>query len=73
MNKVLMINSKARRKSMTCGKKALATCEECRNAVRAFRDATRKAKTHLELNLAKGVKDNKKDFSFFFLRMSIVK
>jgi len=30
--------------------------------VRACRDATRKAKAHLELNLARDVKDNKKGF-----------
>jgi len=30
--------------------------------VRACRDATRKAKAHLELNLAKDVKKNKKGF-----------
>jgi len=37
-----------------------ATWEEYRNVVRACKDATRKAKVHLELNLAKDVKDNKK-------------
>ena len=43
-------------------KKGLSTWEEYRNVVRACRDATRKAKAHLELNLAKGVRDNKKGF-----------
>jgi len=36
--------------------------EEYRNIVRACREATRKAKAHLELNLAMDVKDNKKGF-----------
>ena len=43
-------------------KKGLTTWEEYKNVVRACRDATRKAKAHLELNLAKAIKDNKKGF-----------
>ncbi|GAB0207550.1 mitochondrial enolase superfamily member 1 [Grus japonensis] len=43
-------------------KKGLDTWEEYRNVVRACRDATRKAKAHLELKLARDVKDNKKGF-----------
>uniref|UniRef100_A0A803XVS0 NAD(P)(+)--arginine ADP-ribosyltransferase n=1 Tax=Meleagris gallopavo TaxID=9103 RepID=A0A803XVS0_MELGA len=42
--------------------KGLTTWEEYRNVVRACRDATRKAKARLELNLAKVIKDNKKGF-----------
>ncbi|GAB0207970.1 mitochondrial enolase superfamily member 1 [Grus japonensis] len=42
--------------------KGLATWEEFKNVVRECRDATRKAKASLELNLAKDVKDNKKGF-----------
>ena len=38
------------------------TWEEHRIIVRACREATRKAKAHLELNLAMDVKDNKKGF-----------
>jgi len=38
------------------------TWEEYRNAVRACRDAMSKAKTHLELNLTRDVKINKKSF-----------
>jgi len=41
---------------MECGK---VTWEEYRNVVKACKDATRKAKVHLELNLARDVKDNK--------------
>jgi len=36
--------------------------EEYSNAVKTCRDATRKAKVHLELNLARDVKDNEKSF-----------
>ena len=42
-------------------KEGQATWEEYRNVVRACRDATRKAKAHLELKLARDVK-NKKGF-----------
>ena len=38
------------------------TWEEYRNVVRACRDAMRKAKAHLELKLARDVKNNKKGF-----------
>jgi len=43
-------------------KEGQATWEEYRNVVRACRDATRKVKVHLELNLARDVKNNKKGF-----------
>jgi len=43
-------------------KEEQATWEEYRNVVRACRDATRKAKAHLELKLARDVKNNKKGF-----------
>ncbi|GAB0210235.1 mitochondrial enolase superfamily member 1 [Grus japonensis] len=43
-------------------KKGLATWDEYRDVVTVRRDATRKAKAHLELNLAREVKDNKKGF-----------
>jgi len=43
-------------------KEGQATWEEYRNVVRACRDAMRKAQFHLELNLARDVKDNKKGF-----------
>uniref|UniRef100_A0A8B9ZS82 Reverse transcriptase domain-containing protein n=1 Tax=Anas zonorhyncha TaxID=75864 RepID=A0A8B9ZS82_9AVES len=40
----------------------LATWEECNAVVRGCREATRKAKASLELNHARGVKDNRKGF-----------
>jgi len=43
-------------------KEGQVTWEKYRNVVRACRDATRKAKAHLELNLARDVKNNKKGF-----------
>ena len=45
---------------MECGKRDRP--QEYRNVVKALRDATRKATVHLELNLARDVKDNKKGF-----------
>jgi len=38
------------------------TWEKYRNVIRACRETTRKAKAHLELKVAKHVKDNKKGF-----------
>ncbi|PKU45588.1 rna-directed dna polymerase from mobile element jockey-like [Limosa lapponica baueri] len=43
-------------------KKGLATWEEYRSTVRVCRDAMRKAKDHLELNLKRDVKGSKKSF-----------
>jgi len=47
-------------------KEGQATWEEYRNVVRACRDAMRKAKVHLDLNLARDVKNNKKGFFKYF-------
>jgi len=51
-----------KRKIYRMWKEGQATWEEYRNVVRAGRDETRKAKVHLELNLARDVQDNKKSF-----------
>ena len=69
MSKELMDKLKGKKKVHEMWKKDLSTWEEYRNVVRACRDAMRKAKALLELNLAKEVKDNKKGF----LSMSAVK
>lgn len=53
MSKVVMDKLKGKKKASEMWKKGLATCEEYRNAVRACTDTTRKAKVHLEFNLAK--------------------
>jgi len=62
MSKVLLSKLKWKRKAYSMWKEGQATWEEYRTVVRACREATRKAKVHLELNLAKDVKDNKKGF-----------
>ena len=62
MSKELMRKLKGKKKVHEMWKKGLTTWEEYRNVVRACRDATRKAKARLELNLAKVIKDNKKGF-----------
>ncbi|GAB0182218.1 hypothetical protein GRJ2_000687100 [Grus japonensis] len=62
MSKELLEKLKRKKEVYQMWKKGLATWEEYKNVVRVCRDATRKAKTHLELNLARDVKDNKKGF-----------
>ncbi|XP_040400941.1 uncharacterized protein LOC121063970 [Cygnus olor] len=49
-------------------KKGQTTWEEYRDTVRVCRDATRKAKAHLELSLARDFKDNKKGFFKYISR-----
>jgi len=46
-------------------KEGQSTWEEYRNVARACREATRKAKAHLELKLARDVKNNKKGFFIY--------
>lgn len=36
--------------------------DEYRDVIRVYRNEMRKAEAHLELNMAKDVEDNKKDF-----------
>ena len=43
-------------------KEGQATWEEYRNIARACREATKKAKAHLEFNLARDMKESKKGF-----------
>ncbi|GAB0208607.1 mitochondrial enolase superfamily member 1 [Grus japonensis] len=62
MSKELLEKLKGKKEVYRMWKKGLATWEEYRNVVRICRDATGKAKAHLELNLAGEVKDNKKGF-----------
>jgi len=62
MSKELLAELRRKRKAYGMWKERQATREDNRNIVRACRDATRKAKVHLELNLAKDVKDNEKGF-----------
>ncbi|GAB0205688.1 mitochondrial enolase superfamily member 1 [Grus japonensis] len=62
MSKELLEKLKGKKEVYQMWKKGEATWEEYRNVVRVCRDATRKAKAHLELKLARDVKDNKKGF-----------
>jgi len=62
MSKELLAELRWKRKVHGMWKEGQATWEEYRNVVRTCRDATRKAKVHLELNLARDVNDNKKGF-----------
>ncbi|GAB0202805.1 mitochondrial enolase superfamily member 1 [Grus japonensis] len=62
MSEKVLEKLKGKKEVYRMWKKGLATWEEYRNVVRVRRDATRKAKAHLELNLARDVKDNKKGF-----------
>jgi len=56
------VELRQKRKVHGMWKEGQATWEEYRNVVKACRDSMKKAKVHLELNLARGVKDNKKSF-----------
>jgi len=62
LNKELLEEIRWKRKVHGMWKEGQATWEEYRNAIRACRHATRKVKAHLELKLARDVKDNKKGF-----------
>jgi len=62
MSKELLVELRQKRKVYRMRKDGQATWEEYRNAVRAFREAMRNAKAHLELDLARDVKDNRKGF-----------
>jgi len=62
LNKELVAEIRWKRKVHEMWKEGQATWEEYRNVVRECRDATRKTKAHLELNLARDVKNNKKGF-----------
>jgi len=62
MRKELLAELRRKRKVNGMWKEGQTPWEEYRNVVRAFRETTRKAKVHLELNLARDVKDNKKSY-----------
>ena len=67
LNKELLAEIRWKRKVHGMWKEGQATWEEYRNVVRACRDATRKAKAHLEVKVARDVKNNKK---YFFKHIS---
>ncbi|GAB0177889.1 mitochondrial enolase superfamily member 1 [Grus japonensis] len=62
MSKELLEKLKRKKEVYRMWKKGLAIWEEYSNIVRVCRDAVRKAKAHLGLNLARDVKENKKGF-----------
>ncbi|GAB0182556.1 mitochondrial enolase superfamily member 1 [Grus japonensis] len=64
MSKELLEKFKWKKEVYRMWKKGLATWEEHRNVVRVCRDAMRKAKAHLELNLVRDVKDKKGFFKY---------
>jgi len=62
MSKELLAELVWKKKVYERWKEGQATWEEYRNVVKPCRDATRKAKVHLELNLTRDVKNKKKSF-----------
>jgi len=61
MSKKLLAELRRKGKVYEMWKEGQATWEEYRNVGKACRDATRKAKAHLELSLARDVRNNKKN------------
>jgi len=62
MSKVLLVEIRQKKKVYGMWKEGQTTYEVYRNVFRACREEMRKAKVHLELNLARDIKDNKKGF-----------
>lgn len=62
MSKMLMVELKWKKKIYAMWKRGLHTWEEYRSTVRECRDATRKAKTLLELNLVREIKNKNQGF-----------
>ncbi|KFQ14566.1 hypothetical protein N330_13202, partial [Leptosomus discolor] len=62
LNRELMGKLKWKKRVYRSWKEWVATWEEYKTVVRGCREATRKAKASLELNLAREVKDNRKSF-----------
>jgi len=62
MSKELLAELRRKRKVYGMWKEGQATWEEYRNIARACREATKKAKAHLEFNLARDMKESKKGF-----------
>ena len=58
MSMLIMEKIKKKKKVYRMWDWSLATWEEYRSIVRACKDATRRTKAHLELNLMAEVKDN---------------
>ncbi|GAB0207135.1 mitochondrial enolase superfamily member 1 [Grus japonensis] len=65
---LLLEKLKGKKEVYRMWKKGLATWEEYRNVVSVCSDETRKVKAHLELNLARDVKDKKEGFFKYISR-----
>lgn len=62
MDKELLSKLREKKKAFGKGKEGLAICEEYREILWQARDKAREAKAQLDLNLARGIKDNRKGF-----------
>ncbi|PKU43200.1 glycerol kinase [Limosa lapponica baueri] len=62
MNKELLDNLKSTKEAYRGWKQGQVDCEEYRETVQVARNHFRQAKAQLELNLARDIKDNKKNF-----------
>ena len=62
LNRELFLRLQEKKRIYLLWKKGRATQKEYKDIVKMFREKTRKAKAQLELNLATGVKGNKKLF-----------
>lgn len=62
MSKELLAKLRLKNRVCRTWEKGESTWKECRNVFRGCRDACRKAKVYLELNLARDFWDSKKDF-----------
>uniref|UniRef100_A0A493TF21 Reverse transcriptase domain-containing protein n=1 Tax=Anas platyrhynchos platyrhynchos TaxID=8840 RepID=A0A493TF21_ANAPP len=62
LNRELWLELRRKKRVYDLWKSGQATREDCKDVARQCRDKIRKAKAHLELNLATAIKENKKHF-----------
>lgn len=62
MSKEILAKFKQKKEVFSIWKKGQVPWQKYRDIVGVLRDAMRKAKAHVELSLARGVMDNKKNF-----------
>ena len=62
LNKDLVIKQESKKKMYRQWKQRQLPWEEYRDAARLFRDGIRKAKSQLEMDLARAIKKNRKGF-----------
>jgi len=73
LRKEMLVKLRKKRELHRQWKQGLTSWEEYREAARLCRDGVRKAKAQLELNLARGAKNNKKGFYRYVSRKKMVK